>query len=433
MGRWMRMLAGAAMAAALLVAVGGTGARGAEGIPDDFRISGPGATDAEIMPAVAWNDAADQYLVVWEDSRNNATRADDIYGQILTEAGARVGSNFRISGTGATADDLTPAVVWNGTAQEYLVVWQDARNEATRGTDIYGQRVSATGSLLGSNFRVVGKGATTEDSDAAVVWNGTSNQYLIVWEDDRRVATRGQDLYGRLLAADGTPDGGDFRISGPGATALEGDPAVSWSGTANEYLVAWIDGRNLATRNRDIYGQRLSATGAAVGANFRISGPGATTAEDYPAVAWDDLHDQYLVVWVDWRQQSTRSLDIYGQVLTGAGDSLGGNFRVVGTGGVYEENFPAVAWNGTTRQYLVVWHDGRAQVTRGWEIYGQRVSYQGSRVGPDFQVSGPAATSSEYDPAVAWSSMANRYLVVWQDMRDLGTRSLDIYGQRVAG
>jgi hypothetical protein len=32
-------------------------------------------------------------------------------------------------------------VDWNGTAGEYLVVWQDFRHYSTRGADIYGRRL----------------------------------------------------------------------------------------------------------------------------------------------------------------------------------------------------------------------------------------------------------------------------------------------------
>ena len=56
--------------------------------------------------------------------------------------GARIGGDFRISGPNATSNDADPAVAWNQTANQYLVVWQDGRNHSTRGCDIYGRRVT---------------------------------------------------------------------------------------------------------------------------------------------------------------------------------------------------------------------------------------------------------------------------------------------------
>jgi hypothetical protein len=90
-------------------------------------------------------------------------------------------------------------------------------------------------------------------------------------------------------------------------------------------------------------------------------------------------------------------------------------------------------WNDASRQYLVVWEDERSEPTRGTDIYGQRVSAAGARIGPDFQVSGPGAIADEKDPALAWDDTANRYFVVYEDERNASTRSTDIYGQRVAG
>jgi hypothetical protein len=62
---------------------------------------------------------------------------------------APLGSDFRISGVLATALDSQPAAAWNGEADEYLVVWQDQRQLSTRGVEIAAQRVSAAGAPWG--------------------------------------------------------------------------------------------------------------------------------------------------------------------------------------------------------------------------------------------------------------------------------------------
>jgi hypothetical protein len=231
---------------------------GGERLDSETRISGPSATDFEYAPAVAWNSGANEYLIVWADGRNYDTRGGDIYGQRVSAAGSRTGSNFRISGPGATANDFSAAIAWNGWAGEYLVVWADARNDPTRSTDIYAQRVSAGGALLSSNLRVVGTDATSEDRAPSVVWNDTTRQYLVVWEDGRNEPTRGSDIFGQRLATTGSRVGPDFQVGGPGATAEDTQPVVAWDDTANRYLVVWEDARNAPTRGTDIYGQRLA-------------------------------------------------------------------------------------------------------------------------------------------------------------------------------
>ena len=89
-----------------------------------------------------------------------------------------LGPSFPISSAPGVQD--TPVVVYNATSDEYLVVWQDARNGVTD-YSIYGQRVSASGTLLGDNFAI----AATDGNQLhpAAAWNAESNEYLVVWED----------------------------------------------------------------------------------------------------------------------------------------------------------------------------------------------------------------------------------------------------------
>ena len=266
-----------------------------------------------------------------------------------------------------------------------------------------------------------------------MVWSRTSDEYLVAWEDGRDLFTRQADVYAQRVSAEGERLDSEIRVSGPSAIDFEYAPAVAWNGGANEYLIVWSDGRNYDTRGGDIYGQRVSAAGSRTGSNFRISGPAATTNDFSAAIAWNGWAGEYLVVWGDTRNDPTRSTDVYAQRVSAAGALPGSNFRVVGPGAVSEDRSPTVVWNGITRQYLVAWEDGRNEPTRGIDIFGQRLSTTGSRVGPDFQVSGPGATADDTQPALAWDDTANRYLAVWQDGRNEPARGTDIYGQRLAG
>jgi len=283
----------------------------------NFRISGATATSDDRVPAVAHNRVNNQYLVVWQDGRNTATRGRDIFGQLHAADGTRIGFNFRISGAAATSDEWAPAVAYNPVSNQYLVVWQDGRNTATRGQDIYGRRVKAGGRLAGGDFRISGPAATSDESYPDVAYNPDDNQYLVVWRDGRNTATRQSDIYGRRVKAGGRRAGGDFRISGPAATSDEYNPAVAYSPIGSRYLVVWQDGRNTATRGQDIYGQRVKAGGRLAGGDFRISGPAATSGDQSPAVAHNPFDNQHLVVWNDPRKQVTRGWDIFGQRVAG--------------------------------------------------------------------------------------------------------------------
>src|SRR5512136_1653109 len=98
MRRGMRLLFGGGMVVVLaLLAVGGTAVgvdspRAAPAVGAEFVISGAGATGADGNPAVVWNSTADQYLVVFEDSRRPS--GPEIYGQRFAGDGSTRGVNF---------------------------------------------------------------------------------------------------------------------------------------------------------------------------------------------------------------------------------------------------------------------------------------------------------------------------------------------------
>src|SRR6266542_6659011 len=97
----------------------------------------------------------------------------------------------------------------------------------------------------------------------------------------------------------------DFRISfmGPDGDTRFGAsfPAVAYNSRNNEYLVVW-SGDDVTDNEFEIFAQRINAaTGAQIGGKIRISdmGPDGNTSFGgfYPAVAYNSVNNEYLVVW----------------------------------------------------------------------------------------------------------------------------------------
>jgi hypothetical protein len=391
-------------------------------------MSGGGAIADDVTPAVVYNTTAHEYLVVWSDGRSEATRGFDIYGQRFSGAGVAQGGNFRISG--APDDQTNPVVAYNPAANQYLVVWSDGRSEATRGFDIYGQRLSAAGTAKGGNFRISGGGAVGDDLSPAAAYNPNSKQYLVVWEDWRNASLQGPDIYGQRLSPTGGAKGTNFRIGDSPGASDEAWPAVAHNPTANQYLVAWMDARN---GTWDIYARRVSAAGGLLGSSTRICQPIATANEYRPQVAYNPAANQYLVVWSDERNLASRLRDIYGRRVSATGVILGKDFRVSGPAAVAHDLQAVVAYSPAANEYLVAWADKRNYAGQGYDIYARRVSAAGAVTGADFRVTGTGGTADEEWPAVAFNPAGDQYLVVWQDYRSQATRGTDIYGRRVTG
>ena len=231
-------------------------------IGSTFEISG---FDNGEWGVVAHNPATNHYLVVW--------RRWGIVGQLVDADGTLIGSNFDIDGPFATGWLAWPDVAANPTNGEFLVVWEDGRQESTRDLDVFGQLVSQDGERLGSNIRIIVRNA--QERLPAVTYADATDQYLVVWQDERH-PSRGADIYGRILTADGERTGPEFRVSGGNATADDSWPDVAADPDGGRYFVTWMDQRNEATRGRDIFGQLLTASGARVGWNIRASGSKAT-------------------------------------------------------------------------------------------------------------------------------------------------------------
>ena len=90
-------------------------------------------------------------------------------------------------------------------------------------------------------------------------------------------------------------------------------PSIAYNSQRQEYLVVWFNDRAGCD---DVRAQRISATGEILGGPFYISA-GCTPNRRYPDVAYNSVHDQYLVVWEQYEASSGYSIlytDIYGEI-----------------------------------------------------------------------------------------------------------------------
>ena len=125
----------------------------------------------------------------------------------MTNEGALWGPEILICS--AAHDQWTPAVTVNEQNGEMLVVWQDERNGALT-YNLYGQRVSFTGALLGGNLPVSAVQSNHQASPKVAYGNGA---YLVTWEDMRSAGQETNDVYARWFDNTGSAIGGDLTIS----------------------------------------------------------------------------------------------------------------------------------------------------------------------------------------------------------------------------
>ena len=462
------------VALALPRAAAGDGEIGPELLLSDMGT--PGNLFTAQFPQVAYNPIDHEFLVVWQGDDNAGGSVDqeiEIFGQRIDAAtGLEVGPNdFRISDMGG--DNLVygaaaPRVVFNATAQEYLVVWHgddDAGGLVDDEWEVFGQRLDAAGNPVGpDDFRIShagGTGATTYEAKwPAAAWNSTANEYLVVWAgDDTAVADGEIEVFGQRLDAAGNEIGDDdFRITALGAEGSDWQIVysvdVAYNPQADEYLVvcdAEDDQGGMVEGEIEIFAQRpAGATGAEVGADdLRVSDAGdsgsSVFAARFPRVAYLPGVEEYLVVWTG--DDNVGGLvdgehEVFGQRLDGGnGAEIGANdFRISALGGTGNVDLgatrAAVAAHPDAGGYLVVWGGFAAGRGLGLDVYGQYLAGDASPLGTDDELLSDDAGGSRDAllPAVACADGSDRHLVVWhgdQDPAQLGEH--EVFGQRMAG
>lgn len=194
-------------------------------------------------PDIAFD--GDRCLVVWSEELHG------VMGRYVNAACLPEGPPIEIT---LTQGSSTQPVVEFGTPN-YLVVWADFCSTGIS-LDVFGQLLSPYGQLIGDRILIADGGSVQDHPTLAF----DGNDFMVVWVEDAN------KIYGRYLAASGTPVGDKFLISNN--TPYERQyPSVA-AGTDN-YLIAWSEYRD----DFDVYGNLDVAVGVAeIAASLPVKG-----------------------------------------------------------------------------------------------------------------------------------------------------------------
>jgi hypothetical protein len=177
---------------------------------------------------------ADNWLVVWDDSRNPGSGIpipmpnNDVYGARVDPDGVVLDTSGIAIAT-ETSYQVAPKVVHDGT--NWLVVWQDARGGSYR---IYGARVATDGAVLDPTGFAI---SNTASSQASPTLASDGSNTLVAWADYRNGNT---DLYGVRVTPTGTLlDATDLELCT--ADSAQSAPSLAYSGV--NWVLAWTDDR----------------------------------------------------------------------------------------------------------------------------------------------------------------------------------------------
>jgi len=392
---WLTLLAALALLASLLAGPAAVSAGGPIGSP--FPISNQSAEEKD--PAIAYNSQAQEYLTVWWNDRSVN---DDVYAQRVSKNGTLAGPWFAVA-WGTISEYRYPDVAYNSTSNEYLVVYE------ADSTVIDGQRVSATGGLVGGAFPILLGTPGITITRFAVAYASTADRYLLVYTI---FDGTGYSIKALALQPGGSADGSVFDLVTYTTLSL-GAPDLAYNHRRNEFLVAWhVAG--------DIYARRVKMQGGAgtLGNAFAISTAG--NDEFNPAVAAVPVlpDGQYLVVWTGG--PSLLDGDIQARLVAGDG-TPGASFPIAD--GPEHQMSPAVAGSESAGHYLATWTQVRKAIPGLPAIRGRAIATDGIQDAERALDHGPL--NSDAAVAVASGPLSD-FLVAYENPGN-GT---DIYGRR---
>jgi hypothetical protein len=125
----------------------------------------------------------------------------------------RLGSEMQLSPSPEcdTSDEHAPAVAYNYVQKEYLVVWDNEWPGG--GRDVYARRVSDSGQVL--SWFCVSTG-TNNRLQPAVAYNATNGEYLVVWM--KEVSSDVYEIWGRIIPWNGPTTSPALAYRTPGAS-----------------------------------------------------------------------------------------------------------------------------------------------------------------------------------------------------------------------
>ena len=387
-----------------------------------FRVNVTGGGNQENPRAVLLKNGGGVF--VWQ---GGLPGAQHIYARFLSASNTFLSTTDILVNSSTNSFQISPAAaVLNNS--NVVVVWASYRQAGSNSMqDVYGQIFSPAGVKVGSEFLV--NQFISYNQRTPLVAAQPGGGFMVVWVSEQQrvapaslgtntalvtasaIATPSVDIYARMFSASGAPSGNEFLVNNSFNPCATPSVSIAMDGS---FLVAWTAHDSVIfTNSWDIYARSFNSAGvgaAVITVNTRLYGD-----EFSPRVSV--IGSEYLVVWTSLGQDGSRE-GVYAQFVHNGGALVGKEILVNKTTSS-QQMYPTVSSDGAN-QFFVVWSSFTG-LPNQFDLFAQRYLSTSALLQP---LSAPYV----WNPFTVVSNVYQPQLVVsWTPVLGLAISNYEVY------
>jgi len=365
------------------------------------------------------------YVVTWQSYGPDGSGPTD-YTQSYTLLAQRYNAKGDAVGAELQVGNAVASDYWQASPQVtglknggFTIIWEadsPAGVAPASLSDIYGQIFSSDGAKVGTEMQLntfdYQSYSSYQHSPAITTVSGG---FVVAW-DGYYGGGPSQNIFVQRYTNSGTLNG-DVIVAN--TTLEQSQEEVAITTLANGGFVTTWKSYLQDGDSYGVYGQIFDATGTRVSSEFQANTATLRAQYQSSVTALDD--GSFVVVW-----RTDDGFGISGQRFSASGTTIGAEFDVGGTRG--SQKFQPDITSLKDGGMIVVWEtlggDGS-----GYGIYGQRFSADGTKIGESFDVNG--TTTSDQKHATVVGLKNGGFVVSWQSDQQDGD-AWGIYAQQYA-
>jgi len=233
-------------------------------------------------------DQNGNFVIVWRSLIMNHRM---LFAQSFQSDGTPIGNNFQLNHDSLEVfHDLNSTIGVSADISGHFVATWEGRIPSGGYPNIYMQRFSLDGTLLGGNLKVNTSGSYDYAMAPDVAANASS--ILVAWNG---IATYDKDINLQIYSDNGTPIGDNIKVNDDSLCyAGQVFPAIAIAQNGN-FVVAWQDYRY---GDPNIYARVYTFDGTPLTENFPVVADSLSQKFIYPDVAMDSVGN-FIVAWMN--------------------------------------------------------------------------------------------------------------------------------------